>query len=196
MTAKFEVAHANLLKVANAVNQTLKTAEFVGGEKEKLAVSSLELSLEHQSSILLLGIHHQYGSMFALLRPMAEAYVRGRWLFRCADAKGVTDFAMEKVKSFPDLLAEIEAAQPQHSMHPVRALVKTLHDFTHTGINQLLRRAIGGGHCPDDDIEKAYNLSATFALLAGLELASLATDHAERVVKMARCSPDFPPRTA
>jgi len=196
MTAESEAARANLLKVANAVNETLKTAEFVGGDKEKLAVSSLELSLEHQSSILLLGTHHQYGSMFALLRPMAEAYVRGRWLFRCADGKGVADFKMEKVKSFADLIADIEAAQPQHSMQPFRALVKTLHDFTHTGINQLLRRVVGGGHYPDDDIEKAYNVSATIALFAGLELASLAKDHAERVVKMARCSPDFPPRPA
>lgn len=195
MTSKLEAAYANLFKVANAVNEALKTAEFAGGEKEKLAVSCLEVSLEHQSSILLLGTHLQYGSMFALLRPSGEAYVRGRWLFRCADSQGIVNFKNGKIKKFPDLLTEIEAVQPGHSMQPFRALIKSLHDFTHTGINQLVRRAIGGGHYPADDIEKAYNITSTFCLLAGLELASLAKDHAERVIKMEQCSADFPPRS-
>lgn len=196
MTANSETSRSNLFKVMHAINEAMKGAEFVGAEKEKLAVSCLEIALEHQSAILRLGTDEVYGSMFALLRPLAEAYVRGTWLFRCADEKRIAAFKKAKLKPFADLLTEIEAAQGSSVKLPIKKVVGDLHDFTHTGINQVLRRAIGGGHYPDDDLAKAYNLASTFGLFATLELASIATDHSQRVMKVLKCVQDFLPQEA
>ena len=196
MTTRSELARASLLDVAHAINDALEEAEYAGSEKERLAVSCLEIALEHQSAILRLGTDEAYGAMFALLRPMAEAYVRGTWLFRCADEKGVRAFKTAKLKKFADLLADIERSQGCGVKAPIKKVVDDLHDFTHTGINQVLRRMIVGGHYPDDDLAKAYNLASTFGLFAALELASLATDHAQLVPKVATCVQDFLPLKA
>lgn len=196
MTTKSEVARANLLEVVRAINDALRTAEFAGSEKERLAVSCLEIALEHQASILRLGTDGAHGSMFALLRPLAESYVRGTWLFRCADDKGVRSFKTATLKKLAELLTDIECSQGSSVKAPIKKVVDDLHDFTHTGINQVLRRTIAGGHYPDGDLAKAYNLASTFGLLAALELASLATDHAQRVPILATCVQGFLPRRA
>lgn len=196
MTTTSEPARANLLKVAQAINEAMRSAEFIGTEKEKIAVACLEIALEHQAAILRLGTDGMYGSAFALLRPMAESYVRGTWIFRCADEKGVSDFKKAKLKKFSELLTDIEAAQTGRTMLPIKNVVGGLHDFTHTGINQVLGRNIGGGSYPDEDLEKAYNITSTLGLLAALELASLATDSAQRVIKVSECVRDFPPLRA
>lgn len=184
-------ARTNLLNVATGIDQAMDGAAFVGGEKEKLAVACLELSIEHQAAILRLGTDGVYGSMFALLRPMTESYVRGTWLFRCADDKGIKDFKKAKLKKFADLLADIQAARTNIPAPPIKAFVDGFHDFTHTGINQVLRRSIAGGRYPDDDLIKAYSLASTFGLFAALELACLATDHQDRVVRVGECIQNF-----
>lgn len=180
-------ALANLFNVAMSIDEAMKGAAFVGTEKEKLAVGCLEVSLEHQAAILRLGTDGVYASMFSLLRPMVEAYVRGSWLFRCASDKGVSDFKKAKLKKFADLLTDIEVAQAGLKMPPIKRLVDGLHDFTHTGVNQVLRRKIAGGKYPDKDLIDAYNMTSAFGLLAALELASLATDHARRVPLVGQC---------
>lgn len=182
-----ESARTTLFNVAKAIDEAMKGAAFVGAEKEQLAVGCLEVSLEHQAAILRLGTDGVYASMFSLLRPMVEAYVRGAWLFRCASEKGVSDFKKAKVKRFADLLADIEVAQAGLKMPPIKRLVDGLHDFTHTGVNQVLRRKIAGGTYPDKDLVDAYNMTSAFGLLAALELASLATDHAQRVPSVGKC---------
>ena len=124
---------------------------------------------------------------------MVESYVRGTWVFRCADKKGVADFKNSKLKKFSDLLTDIEAVQPGRTLLSIKNVVKDLHDFTHTGINQVRRRKIGGGKYPDEDLEKAYNITSVFGLFAALELASLSTDHERRVHEVSECLRALPP---
>ena len=77
--------------------------------RSRMACGCLDLALEHQSGIAVLALHQLFGSAFALLRILYEAYVRGTWLMRCA-----SDAALDKFESdtplpkFRDLLEEID----------------------------------------------------------------------------------------
>ena len=52
---------------------------------QRLAEGCLDVALEHHRAIVLLISHALYGSAFALIRLLFEAYMmRGLWLHRCA----------------------------------------------------------------------------------------------------------------
>ena len=53
-------------------------------DRSRLSLGLLQLVQEHHASIVILIQHQQYGSAFALLRPLYEAYVRGVWLAQVA----------------------------------------------------------------------------------------------------------------
>lgn len=65
--------------------------------------------MEHQKAIVLLMARSFYGSAFALVRILFEAYVRGVWLHQCASEAQLYDFERDKLGlGFQTLLDQIE----------------------------------------------------------------------------------------
>ncbi|MGH9656046.1 MAG: DUF6988 family protein [Bryobacteraceae bacterium] len=115
------------------------------------------------------------GGAFALVRPLVEVSVEAQWQFFCAsDETFRRAYAGEDVDpGLPNMMDEIDKRIGDLVFAGLRANVKTLHGFTHGGLEQLGRRfdAEGNLRANYSDEEKfgAIRVStATFALLSSV----------------------------
>jgi hypothetical protein len=115
------------------------------------------------------------GAAFALVRPLVEASVEAQWQFFCAsDETFKRAYAGEDVDpGLPNMMQELDKHIDDPVFAGLRGNVKTLHGFTHGGLEQLGRRfdAEGNLRATYSDKEKfeAVRVStATFALLSSV----------------------------
>src|SRR6266446_8458214 len=91
------------------LDQSLHGVEIKVEMRTRLAVGCLDIALEHQKAIVLLISQVLYGSAFALVRLIFEAYVRGVWLHRCASDADLERFKTDTLgKAFATLIQDIE----------------------------------------------------------------------------------------
>ena len=72
--------------------------------RSRVAGGCLDLTMEYQNAIVLLVSRRIYGAAAALMRPIAESYVRGVWLHKCATDADLKRFSKDKVPPFSDLI--------------------------------------------------------------------------------------------
>lgn len=117
-------------------------------QRQKVAVSLLQVCQEHALSIALLVKENLVGSALALLRVQFESLLRGWWLAKCANDEWFQQEIVEK-KDFPSamkktMLSGIEKIYPEDVFKQFAAHAagtKSLYDdFTHGGYAQFARR--------------------------------------------------------
>ncbi|MDB5986522.1 MAG: hypothetical protein JWR16_1575 [Nevskia sp.] len=160
---------------------------FQGDARQQLAFAAFDLALEHHAAICSLGVGGLFGSLFALLRILFEAYGRGLWLRHVASDADVQHFFSEDEPplKFGQLLASVEK-QLGIQVGPLTTL-KSNHwqmfcSFAHTGYQALYRRMsathTGPVNYTDEELVAALQAAGAFAILAAVELASMYGDAA------------------
>lgn len=155
---------------------------FPGDDRTRLSAGLLQLAQEHHASIVLLLQHQQYGSAFALLRPLYEAYVRGVWLARVASEREFSRFQRDESISLKDLASKVSVLPTfdgtNFAVSADRAL-NAMHSYTHNGYLASVRRL------SSDAIEPAYEVAEIrevlefaqlFGVLATAEILELSTN--------------------
>lgn len=122
-----------------------------------------------------------HGSALAMLRPMFEAYVRGRWLLYAAADAAVDDAGRDKFpRDFGLLLRDLQTVDT--ALGPFLAKMKeanwsALCSFTHTGYLQIGARltpaGLGYDH-PERDLVQALGWADFVATLVVGDFANLA----------------------
>lgn len=127
-----------------------------GDDRTRLSAGLLQLAQEHHASIVILIQHQQYGSAFALLRPLYEAYVRGVWLARVASEREFSRFQRDENFSLKDLASKVSVLPTFDGTNFAglagRAL-NAMHSYTHNGYLASVRRQ------SPDAIEPAYEMA-------------------------------------
>jgi hypothetical protein len=147
-----------------------------GGNRHRLSGACFHLSREHHAAIVYLVEGEYFGSAFAMIRPLLESYVRGIWLFRCATDNQLEKFvAKNLIPGLGKLISEIEI-KPGYAGGVLNEIkvrsLRTMHGFTHGGIEQLSRRVGDGSLEPNyqlEDIIKAVDFANVVGGLARLE---------------------------
>ena len=153
--------------------------------RARLAIGCLDLAIEQQAGISALVERPLWGPVFALLRCMFDAFIRGVWLARCATEDDLDSFELAGLRDIPfaDLMVDVERALGD-SRGILSKLAKSswamFSDFTHTGV-EYVRRTNGATHGPTDgaknyppaETDQALRLATALGLLAATELADL-----------------------
>ena len=167
--------------------------------RARIALGCLDLAIEHQAAICVLAERSLWGSVYALVRSMFDAFVRGVWLARCATEDELESFELAGLrgKPFRDVVDEVERALG-HSRGVLSKLRTSswaiFSDLTNAGFGDAPRQSGPNGLAmayPVAETEQALRLATALGLLSATELASL-SGHREvalackaRVVKFA-----------
>jgi hypothetical protein len=115
------------------------------------------------------------GGAFALVRPLVEASVEAQWQFFCAsDETFRRAYAGEDVDpGLPNMMDELDKKIGDSVFAGLRANVRTLHGFTHGGLEQLGRRFDAEGnlranYSDQEKFEAIRASTATYALLSSV----------------------------
>ena len=163
--------------------------------RTRLAAACLDLALEHQKAIVLLVAHRLYGSAFALVRLIFEAYARGVWLHRCASEDQIERFKCGKLdRTFEGLLQDVERIPGFESgvlSISKRKSWNAMNDFTHSGYIHATRRNTDSSIEPnysEGEIIEVMDFANAMALLSSVEVAQLAGNDslAQAVVEKSR----------
>lgn len=172
--------HERLVQLVKWIEDNTRGLAFPTDDRTLLAIGCLDVAVEHQAAIALLTDASLHGSAFALLRSLAEAFVRGVWLHECATDKQLAEFKLGKFdKRFADLIDEYEVkiGTPSGVMSQFKATAwKALNGFTHTGFHQVSRRHSPGrleGNYPDKEISDALGVAGALGLIAAGNLMAM-----------------------
>lgn len=168
-------------KLIQWADSKINNLEISSDDRLRVAASCFDIAMEHQKAIILLIANKLYGSAFALVRLLFEAYIRGLWLNHCASDKEIDKFKKGKIdKEFGQLIKEIENIDGYNVgvlSKAKKADWKVLNSFTHSGFNQVVRRNTDSTlepNYPDEEIEEAINFTNALGLLSCLEISFLA----------------------
>lgn len=149
---------------------------FIDDGKELPLVAGLySLSREHFSAILYLLRAGQFdGSAFALARPLVEAVYKATWLYSCAKDRTIKRIRSGEqcYPSLPDMADLVEERMQSEGIFSyIVPIIKSLHGYTHGGIEQLGRRFDQHGNVrpnyPDEEkIELIELVTRVFVMLA------------------------------
>lgn len=168
--------HAKLSELIIWIDQHTSNIELPADERSLIAIGCFDIALEHQASIALLHSYKHYGSALALLRPLAESFVRGLWLLECATEKDLRIFKKDnddKKFGFSKLIRDIETnlGTPSGVLSAFKAASwSTLCSFTHTGFHQVSRRHSPGKveeNYSEAELAKILRVAAALGLMAG-----------------------------
>jgi hypothetical protein len=157
--------------------------ELQANDRGRIAGACLDLAMEHQKAIVLLAAHQLFGSAFALVRSVFEAYVRGVWLHRCASPAEIRDFERGKVARFYELLSRVEAINGFQDGILSAAKQKSwraMNDFTHSGHSHATRRNQEATIEPsysEKEILEVIGFANAVGLLSFFEAACLTRNH-------------------
>ena len=146
-------------------------------------VALLQHSWDLADAIVTLLDRQLPGPAWTLSRALSESFVRGVWLLHCASDEQVERFRNGKRPSFPRMLEAMddhdEAQYHARWIRTTMANASVLHDFTHGGIEHVLRRIdkdVVEPKYPEHELEYLVELSAEVYIRVGCELLSLMGD--------------------
>jgi hypothetical protein len=141
--------------------------------------SLCDLVIEHLGAIILLAKTGQhYGSAFAILRPLMETCIRAFWVLYIAEDDALISIA-KRQQEFPGF--ESARSSLEHLFQKIdvklfhidKAVVNTIHGFTHSGMEQIVHRyGTDRGIVPEyreKDILELLNQAARFSVMAAVE---------------------------
>ena len=164
-------------------DQKIHGLNIPSDERTRLVVGLIDLALEHEKSIGTLGANKFYGSVFALSRPLFEAYIRAVWLRNCATAYELEKFKKGKIdKTFGSLIEDIEKL-PAYDVQVLSDIKnqswEIMNDFTHGGILQALGRNkvdFIEPNYPEKNILGSFDFAISIGLFLTMEIAYIVND--------------------
>lgn len=172
-----------LIELIAWIDKETKGLKLPGDRKSRIAAGCFDVALEHQAAIVLLSKANLFGSMYALLRVLFEAFVRGVWLFHCATDNDLDRFQKDKLeKTFSDLIKEAEAkvGAQESALSSIHGKSwSAMNSFTHTGFMQAIRRnseELTGPNYDPNEIASVQTMAAILGIFSAFELSSVAGD--------------------
>lgn len=170
--------------LAKKLQSELKGASSSETLRNRTAVASLGVSLDHQWALLMC-LHQQpplHASAFALLRIQYEALVRGLWISDCASDQELHDFINGEEP--PKIKRLIEAIEEKGGGNNFISVIhehdwKVMCGYAHTGWTQIANWSSDGMIQPRYSAEVVRGLlwrSSRFALTAAAGIADLMGD--------------------
>jgi hypothetical protein len=154
-----------------------------------IVLAYFTLALEHFSAVIVLVKAGLHASAHALLRPIHEAYIRGRWLHLCA-----TDEELSKAivnEKFPETLEMVKQIEQsarrnetiEKTEEPLdrfttyhKSAWKIMNSYTHGGQKQILNRITQTdvqSNFKDEQIIAGLNTAVGLALLTSTAISQL-----------------------
>jgi hypothetical protein len=163
------------------ISQNIDGLPMVSERRSRLAAGCLHLAFDHHDAIILLTEHAIYGSAFALLRLIFEAYVRGSWLLYCASETDLDRFENDNLdRSFGSLISDLEKLEAYSVgvlSQAKRDSWNMLNSLTHSGYHHVRRRYTQNSieaNYPEREIVGALNFAGALAIMSTIELATAA----------------------
>ena len=157
------------------ITQSFPSTITIANNKTNILAAYVHLASDLYGSILQLiaGGGPYDGGAFALVRPLVEASVMGQWLYFCASDDNVERayVGQDIDPGLPNMMDSLDRAIGEAVFARLREKVKTLHGFTHGGIEQLGRRFDAEGnlranYSDEEKIEVLRSTTSTFTLLS------------------------------
>ena len=169
--------------LSNWLHEQLNEGQFVAGRQQHWGSALLQHSWEVSDAIVSLLERNLPGPSWSLARPLCESFIRGIWILHCASDEDMERFQQGEPPGFPKLLEGI-SSHHDASLHVawIRATSANrdvFHDFTHGGIEHVLRRVgedMVEPRYPERELEYLMGLSIEVYLRVGWELLSLIGD--------------------
>lgn len=124
-----------------------------------------------------------YGPAFAMMRSIREVFLRGVWLAKCAtdsQVRGIVDNGQfPGTNTLIEAIEMTEAYSDGYFSQMSETTRKWLHDMTHGGMEQLVRRFSGSTIEPmfeESELVELLDFALAHAALAGIEVCGLARD--------------------
>ena len=165
---------------SDGLQQVVEGKKFAVGARGDLGVSLLQHSWDIADAIRILLENNLPGPAWALARPLCESFIRSIWIQHCASDKEVEKFQAGNCPNLAALVKEIgnrDCAEP-HAWW-IRENMKNrliFHDFTHGGIEHVLRRlheGVVGQHYPEPELKYLVGLVMEMYRRVGYELLLL-----------------------
>jgi hypothetical protein len=168
------------------IHDNLNKFEFKLSDKNKIYIPLFSSSIEHCMSIVVLNKENLTTSMYALIRPAVESFLRAMWVKYCDEAGSLNDdlTSMHFPKKIEHLIEvvtkEVPELESSHFLKTVLELTfKNMHDFTHGGIQSIARQYNSDEDVltnlrDDDEIESILKLSV---LISSLSYQQKIQDH-------------------
>lgn len=189
--SRLELLISTSLNLVEWIDDLVNEVPYENVDRHNVANACFATALEHHHAVVTLIHMRLYGSAFAILRALYEAYVRGMWLELCASDRQIEAFvAGERPPSIAVLIASIEEhpAFPSSKLSEVKSKSwDSMCSYAHTGALQVQRwinhDGVGSNHSPDE-ISEVLRFSNMFGLLAACGVAANAAENAntDRIV--------------
>ncbi len=173
--------NALLIDYFKVIHSDLNKLEFKLDVKNRIYFPLFSSSIDHSISIYVLNKEYLTSSMYALVRPLIENYLRAMWVKYCVDETKIDDdlTSMHFPNKLEFLMAEIDQAIPEFKESNflktrLEPLVKNCHDFTHGGIQSISRQYTAQDTLTnlrdENEITSILKLSVVISSLAYAEL--------------------------
>lgn len=177
------IARAEVLSIS--LELLLAEKSFVvRDERDRLCLLYWSLVFEHHQGILLLLRRKFFGTAFALMRPIIEAFLRLYAVMHGTDSQVAAIRNGTYSADFADIGAKIDQmAGIEPLLGPFfKKNAKVLHGFTHGGLEQLHRRLRGGdivANYADEEVRDVIRFTTMFAYLTSTYVADFLGRDAE-----------------
>lgn len=136
-----------LQKYFKLINSDLNKVEFTYQTKNSIYIPLFSSSIDHCISLNILKDQNITTSMFALVRPSVENYLRAMWVKYSDEVGSLNDDSTEMhfPKKIEHLIKVVTQNKPElESEHSLKTVMddtfKNMHDFTHGGIQSIARQ--------------------------------------------------------
>ncbi|EGQ9573622.1 hypothetical protein F3S07_10555 [Vibrio alginolyticus] len=162
------------------IHEDMNKLEFRLDSKNRIYYPLFSASIEHCISINFLKNQFMTVSMYALVRPALESYLRAMWVkYHLGELSMDDDLSkMHFPKRIEVLISEVDAAVPEFKeinflQATFDALTPNMHDFTHGGIQSVARQYSGDTLTnirDDEELESILKFSVLVSSLAYSEI--------------------------
>jgi len=169
------------------------------GRKVQVSLACFCVVLDHHYAIAAMLEERRFASVFALLRPMYEATVKGLWLAHCGtDTDAESLYKGKELAQVGDLLNQLlESPLSPLLSRSLKKLKlrswKALSSFTHAGHSQVSRWIAPDGVGPmysEKELQEVSNFAAFLAVVASLESARLGNNE-KAIASISMRLPEF-----
>ena len=191
MNVRLDQAILQAKNLAGWLHTKTNRAIFPIRGRKEWGICLLQHSLDVADATIILLEVGLPGPAWTLARPLLEGFVRGVWILQCASDEQVETFYKGKGPKFLELLKAMDD-HDKAKLHAawIRAQMENrdiFHDFTHGGIEHVLRRitenkekalstTVVQPNYPEHELKYLVDLGTEVNIRIGCELFSLMED--------------------
>jgi hypothetical protein len=171
---------ANTRNLLATIDDHINGIGFDGSVRNKFSAALFDIVHDHAKAIVILLEEQIYASVYALVRPLFETFVRATWIQHCSSDDEITEvIKKDKFKlKFGEML---EAVEKKLKWEKVLTQVKnhaweSMHSYTHGGVNLASRRfkdSFVEHNFDEDEIVELLQLVALISFLSFSEMRGM-----------------------